>query len=179
MAIRNLLVLVPFFAILAARGFEYLRKNVFKQIVLQAVFIALVVSMLFINGYWLYLASESIKNNQANSYVAQLADYINRHPNAKFLVSKNVHKALLSFDAKEKGNVTEKYSDEVDIAVFYNSELRLSRWPINKPNYLRWFGPYEIDVNYSRNCFKNDRILLAPANWAVKRSGVFEKNKKS
>jgi len=179
MVIRNLMILAPFLAILAARGFTYLQENVLKHVILRATFATLVAVALFINGYWLYWASESIKNKQTDNYIAQLTSYIDRYPNKKFLVSKDVHKALLSFNAKEKANVTEKYSDEIDTAVLYKHELISNRWPATIPNYLRWFGAYEIDVNYSRNCSANDKILLAPADWAVKRSGAFAKNKKS
>jgi hypothetical protein len=173
MIVRNLLVLIPFFAIFAGRGFGFLRSGI-RGYAARRIISVVVILLVLINAHWLLASGFSIRNKDKANYVAQLAGYLNRNPHTPFLLSQKISQALYAYDGKNRRNVTEDPSAKVKAAVFYASEVTpWERWSANRFNYTwRWFGPYEVNLNYYPSWAGDDRIVVMPISSALA-LGVF------
>lgn len=165
---RNLLVLIPFLAVLAARGFINLEDKIGKHRIPAFILSALVTIALLINARWLFLAAQSIKNNDKMNQIAQLNEYLNRNSNQKILISRQLYSDLFSFDSKRNPNIIVNRQNS-GVAIFYAHEVgNWRKWKANKFNYvLSWFGPYEVNFNYYPCWRGEDRILVMPIKSAL------------
>lgn len=177
MIVRNLIVLIPFFAILASRGCIILHSK-FKHRSWQVLFSISIVVLLLINAFWLFKAAKSIRIKSSANYIEQVASYIDQRPDILFLVSKPVANDLLYFDSKIRSNITQFFSYKTKAAIFYASEVNKQggRWKANKFNYTWiWFGPYEVNFNYYPTWLGDDRIVVMPIKSALD-LGIFSTN---
>jgi hypothetical protein len=160
MVVRNYMVLVPFFAVLAARGCVALSETLKRWPVLRAVFGTLIAAIVLVNGWWLYAASESIRTVDQTPYTAKLAAFIDSHPKEDFLVSAGIFDTLGRFDGKLRSNVVRKQSPRVLHAVFYAHEFDITPdFICNRPFLYRWFGPEDVNYNYYP-LWTSNRIVL-------------------
>lgn len=149
MYVRNLLELVPFLAILSARGISFLLdRTVFKNTVVRYVFISLVSSLLFINAQWLVAAAKSIQERQSENYVAQLVSYVDSHQNIQFVVSEIIAKELKKFDEKNRVNINTHIVPSSQQAIFHAFE-------------------FVVDKKIREDIVKNDLPLHKIADFAI------------
>jgi hypothetical protein len=174
MMVRNFLVVIPFFALFAGRGFGFLRSRI-NSYAARTTISAAVVLLLLVNACWLIEAGLSIRDRKKTECVAQLAAYLDRQPDTQFLVSQKVAQALAAHSGKHRCNVTCNPGAGAKTAVLYASEVTFrERWVANRFSYTRkWFGPYEVNFNYYPDWAGDDRIVVVPAR-SASGLGVFD-----
>jgi 4-amino-4-deoxy-L-arabinose transferase-like glycosyltransferase len=159
MFVRNLLVLVPFLAVLSARGifaiFGWLKKPKFNL-----AFTLMITAMLAMNIYWGMQAMRSIQLIGTNADIQILAREIKSNPQLTYLLSDHVWQVLEPFAPFE--NAVRTPSERVDRVAFYSDEMKKPGvWPINRPGSApRSLGPFEINLDYYAGWQGENRILI-------------------
>ena len=173
MVARNLLVVVPFLAILAARGAMFVWEKlkfkskapaigIFRFTAPQFVFAAFVVTVFAINTSWLVYAAETIASRRTDRFVRETAAYISANESHRFLLSPRVQAHLTNIEKTPFANVTND-SSQANRVILYSSEgqRRWQDWQAN--NFwltITWFGPYETNFNVYPNWWGDERIIV-------------------
>jgi hypothetical protein len=153
MIVRNMLVMVPFLAALAAIGID-LRTQLRRVVVGGGI-----AAMVIINLAWLWTAARSIRRPPA-VYLAQLAEYLDAYPDRRVALSRPVAEALRQFDGRERP-VTDPRAPGVDRFVFFALESpSIPFLPNRRDSVERWFGAHEVNFNYYPTWVTADRILI-------------------
>src|SRR5215475_495516 len=130
MMVRNLLVVTPFFAILAARGtvfvWEYLRLTRRTAVSLgrlelnffQACLALVVMASLLVNAAWLVYAAETIVARHSDRFVREAAAYISTEKGKRFFLSPRVRMHLSRVGAIQFPNVVDNPA-QAEQVVFY------------------------------------------------------------
>jgi 4-amino-4-deoxy-L-arabinose transferase-like glycosyltransferase len=161
MIVRNLLVIAPFLAVLAARGaatlWEVLPSRPWRRVWAAAVGI-----MVAFNVAWMVTSAASIRGRARGEDARRLAAYLASHPPERVLLSARVRAALAADGLAPPPNATPDPGAPVDALALYPAEGRPVRdWPANRPNLtLTWFGPYEVNFNYYPTWEGEERIVL-------------------
>lgn len=165
--VRNLMVLVPFLAVLAGNGWQLVNSFIARKIrrpFVGRLFNLFVLGAFLINAQWIMYSTQTIQSRQSTDYLAQLIDYIKANPDKKFLLSKEAQTKLKERNALSMlSNFTSDIHDAPDLAVLYTYEVDWTRWKCNTPDYfVTWFGPYELNLNYypTWNGQRNVKILV-------------------
>ncbi len=186
MLIRNMLVLMPFLSVLAARGavvtagwLSGIMASIAPGRVVQGGFALLLAVGLAINAGWLVYAAETIADRVARGpqhqrtpyetlmqqhdevFLDQLHTHMGAKSNLKFALSPRIRAALISKKllAPDAPQVS---PDQADYVVFFRREgVHRRSWPTHLPRlYAKQFGPYEVNLNYYSSWQGDDRILL-------------------
>jgi len=164
MKVRNLMVLIPFFAILASIGYTFLCDKI-KYPFFRRSFSVLISVLLLINAGWLVYSSYSIRMEDKTNYIEQLSHYLDQRPDILFLLSEHVANDLLAYDKKNRSNVTLNYSHNVKAACLYAFDIPIAELKANQYNYTwEWFGPYDVNYNYYPSWIGHNRIVVMPVN---------------
>ena len=174
MVVRNLLVIVPFIAILVARGtaflWEYLKLKSRTGIsigrckinLFQACFATVIITSLLVNAVWLLYAAETIVARKTDRFVRETAAYISTEKEKRFFLSPRVWVHLSRLESSQFPNVTDDPT-QAEQVIFYASEgmKHWRDWPANRPRLTKnWFGPYEVNFNMYPNWEGDDRIIV-------------------
>ena len=176
MVVRNLLVVAPFLAILAARGAAWLwsRPNAAGRRAMadgRAVksarvgFAALLVSALLVNAWWLWHAASTIRERKTDVFAREALAYVRERSQTTFYVSPRVRTHFALLEAAAPPNVTPDPA-HAESVVFYAHEgmQRYQDWRANRLRLTeRWFGPYEVNFNIYPNWWGDDRIVVMSA----------------
>lgn len=169
MVARNLLVLVPFLAILAARGAgtvwkwtlaipsQERRASGFARGILCAG----VIITLSVNIGWLVYAAGTIVDRHSDRFAGNAIKHIEQEYWNRFYLSPLVRVHLEQLAQDMPTNVTPE-AGEADRILLYASEglPHWQDWPANRPDLTeRWFGPYEVNFNIYPNWWGDDRII--------------------
>ena len=171
MVVRNLLAVIPFFGIAAARGAsvigEFLGGNLGTPAVQPrrtdwrvAVWVALLGVALCFNASWLIASAESIVARHTDRFVREAARYIQEHPHTKFLLSPRMARDL-AMVAPPLLNLTID-SNRSDVFVLYAREgmRRWHDWPANRRDLTQaYFGPREVNFDIYPNWWGDDHIV--------------------
>ena len=171
MVVRNLLAVIPFLAIAAARGavvigellgtkedtpdIQWRRANW-----RSAAWTGLLVVALCVNAWWLMASAESIVARHTDRFVREAAEYIREHTNTKFLLSPRVTRDV-AMVAPPLENITANPA-EADVFVLYAREgmRRWHDWPANRPGLTQaCFGPREVNFDIYPNWWGDDHII--------------------
>ena len=171
MVVRNLLAVIPFLAIAAARGavvigellgtkedtpaIQWRRANWWS-----AAWTGLLVVALCVNAWWLIASAESIVARHSDRFVREAAAYIGEHTNTKFFLSPRVTRDV-TMVAPPLENITANPA-EADIFVLYAREgmRRWHDWPANRPGLTQaCFGPREVNFDIYPNWWGDDHII--------------------
>jgi 4-amino-4-deoxy-L-arabinose transferase-like glycosyltransferase len=171
MVVRNLLVIVPFLAVLAARGTCFLWERLklkggkfynFELNLPRALFAALLSVAFAINFGWLIYAAETITERNTDRFIREAAAYISANGDRRIFLSPRVRTHLTAIGSTRFENVTEN-SAEADRVLFYAHEgmSRYQDWQANNYWFTEtWFGPYEVNFNVYPNWWGDDRIVV-------------------
>jgi hypothetical protein len=177
MFVRNYLVVIPFLALLAARGVEGLLARIHWRPVSLMLELVLV-GLLSLNAWWMYGAAQTIRVRETARYryVMDCLKYVSGHPTTRFSLSPKVKDEIISVSRRLPENATATLEPNAR-AVFYATEVRdSSRWDATRFNYAdTWFGPYEVNFNYYPTWAGEDRIVILPPTAAAARY-VFERH---
>lgn len=159
MIVRNVLVVMPFLAAFAAIGIGALLKRGIRAPALRRVASAAVAVMLMVNLAWLWTAAGTIKR-PAREYVAQLAEYLDAHPDRRFAISPRVLKELYAFDGRQRPAIA-SHAPGVDAVVFFALDFPHMGVVANRRDTVeRWFGAQEVNFNYYPTWPAADRVLV-------------------
>lgn len=172
MIVRNLLVVSPFLAVLAARGFRFVFVWARPRWLRCALGIA-AASALTANAAWLYAAARSIPDASTDRAVGALISHLKTVPSKQVYASGAVRSHLINhgFDMQR---LADKAEDAREWVFFPNDmHTRTGAAPSNV-TWLsrRWFGPYELNWNYYTDWIGFQRIVSAPAA-RLSRLGVY------
>jgi len=169
MVVRNLLVLAPFLAILAAHGAAWVwsaagrERRAAKGA--RAGLAALLAIALLVNAWWLWHAASTIRERKTDRFAREALAYVRERPSSTFYVSPRVRTHFALLGAGSLPNVTPDPS-HAEHVVFYAHEgvRRYKDWRANRLRLTeRWFGPYEVNFNVYPNWWGDDRIVVMSA----------------
>ncbi len=178
MVVRNLLAVIPFLAIAAARGAvvigEFLGGNrgssatrLSRTEWLRVAWAGLLGMALCFNAWWLITSAESIVARHTDRFVREAAIYIREHAETKFLLSPRVVQDLV-MGGPPVGNVTVEPA-QADVFMLYAQEgmQRWHDWPANHRDLTQaCFGPREVNFNIYPNWWGDDHIVVINRRWA-------------
>ena len=176
MVVRNLLVLVPFFAVFGARGIVAIGKSIQRN-GLRNGWYAAIFLLFAINATWLFTAAQSITNRNSIVFIDALKRHLQSQPNQSFLLSKRVWKDIKADSLSQKFSLLTGKEDfcaeHEQWVVIYAFEAfgqesllpLLVHW--RKGDWLEFiptlqtvfFAPWEVNFNYYPLWAGNDRIL--------------------
>ena len=162
MIVRNVLLLIPFLAILTARGITWLWHKGGHYAVAKAVLLSVVLIALIWNAYWVLAAGRSIPQTTKAATTKALAAYLEEHPDQVFWLSEAVIGDVAQTVQTPPRNVTRQPA-ETQYAVFYTSDVTdHGVWPANHRDYFRhWFGPFEVNLNYYPTWMEPHLVILS------------------
>lgn len=158
MLIRNLLILVPFMAILISMGVLYvwrLMRSRWLRIML-GVMIGL---MLSINGGWLVYSAQSIANRRTDRHNHDMRAWIEQSPDVRFYATSSV---MLQLGDDPPLNVTSDLSAADEVFVYLTEIQEVEPMRSNIPRlFVQQFGSWEVNIEYY-TWHGDDRIVLLP-----------------
>ncbi len=157
--IRNLLVVLPFLAFLAARGAAVIIETAGRLPRGRVVASALFSAMLAANAASLVRAARTVARN--DDPVKEMIAYVNDHPRQRFLVTARVERELRGKGHPLPANVVARSEGPDEIALFHASEAMSSKELVayHHATALRWFGSQEVNYNYYPSWGGRDRIV--------------------
>lgn len=172
MVVRNLLVVAPFLAILAAHGAAALwqRLNAEGEAVARsraaraagAALAALLTGAVLVDAAWLWHAATTIRERHSDRFVREALTYVGAHAATTFYLSPRVATHFALIGAHALPNVTAG-PDDAEHVMFYAHEgvRHYQDWRANRLRLTeRWFGPYEVNFNVYPNWWGDDRIVV-------------------
>jgi 4-amino-4-deoxy-L-arabinose transferase-like glycosyltransferase len=180
MYVRNLQLLFPFLAILAAIGCGHIQGNIIRILDRRAVLPAVLFQyiwpvflsiLILINGIWISQAAESIHKYNTDPELFRyqqfdgLKQFIQAHPDRSFILSKGIKSTWAEYGYPEYPQVVSHFASGA-YAIFYSLEALASHMPkSNRFNLLHIIppGPYEANLDYySTWGGGRNRIVIAP-----------------
>jgi hypothetical protein len=165
MLVRNLLIVLPFIAVLSAIGIRFIQKQFLDRGTLRFVLPTIVFVALLSNAAWIFYASQSIRSQEVVDEIEYLNHYIDKHPEQQFLLTSNIHEQLISFEEKDRPNITSEYVDGVKVICSSHDASEMPAfWPSNQYGRYQLLdcGPYDVNFNYYPDWSGSDRIVIMP-----------------
>jgi hypothetical protein len=174
MVVRNLLVLVPFVAILVGRGAGVLwdlLANVRASAVAGArlpkpwgryALSGVLGACFTVNATWLAYAAQTILWRGSDRWVHAAAAYVSRHSSQRFVVSRDIRAQWAAIGLGVPANAIDD-PGAADHMVFYAREgaARWQDWPANHPELFdAIFGPAEVNIGIYPNWWGDDHIVV-------------------
>jgi Dolichyl-phosphate-mannose-protein mannosyltransferase len=159
MLVRNLLVVVPFLAVLAARGAGVGRAAAARLRWGSTAVTAAVGALLSVNAVWLVDACRSIRGGDPER---ELLDALSRPGASPCVVTPSLRAALSKKAPRLPASIVPAGSEGARWIAFRASEVRKrAAWVANRRDTtIRWFGPHEVNFDYYPTWAGRDRILL-------------------
>jgi hypothetical protein len=147
MVVRNLIVLLPFIAILAAHGTVSLASRLRMPLARRA-HLAFIVIVFLLNSAWMVYAAQTIRIRRSTDHLASAQEMLERDPSAKNWISPRLQGEFtrrgVSLPSVAMGEATH--------LVFYFKEIpdHLFKIPANRPGLYQIppTGPYEVNFDY-------------------------------
>jgi hypothetical protein len=169
MFVRNLLVLVPFLAVLAARGagaiWKWTQPGTLRSWtasrVVHAALLTVIIFAGCLNAGWLFYAAETIANRSTDRFASEALRQIEKEAPKRFFLSPLVRTHFRQISEKLPVNVTTDAVEAERVLLYASEGLKSWRsWPANRADLTeRWFGPYEVNFNIYANWWGDDRII--------------------
>jgi 4-amino-4-deoxy-L-arabinose transferase-like glycosyltransferase len=161
MLVRNLLVLAPFLALLAARGAAVLWRRCPGRAV-RAAFGALVVGLVLVDAARLLHAARTIRAPDPARDLRELAAWARARPDTRFIFSDRLQAALARAGEPLPPNLVTEQGRPYDRIAFYALEAFEAGQQIhlNVPLHSVWFGPWDVNIDYYPSWLGSDRIVI-------------------
>lgn len=164
MIVRNLLLLMPYLAILGARGLV----SAAGSIPVRAGQVALGTAcalMIVVNGAWLFSATQSIINRDSIDHGRSMSKYLAAHPDDTFFFSRGAYEALAPGE-RDRENVT-KTADEAERFMIMTTDLGV--WYGNRFSVFEIVsGPFEVNLDYYPSWKGDPRVFVVDRETAEK-----------
>lgn len=172
MICRNYLFLMPCFAILMARAIGDI-ANWLPKPSLRWVYGAGLVALGVLQAAFLIKAAESIRHYDQDRYVREAMEYVNKHPETKFRVSKKVRSSARAQHVDMPQNVVGDHAPANQV-LFWAIAEGPGSWNFQTND--QWltkaiFGPLEISFNWYAGWMGQDRLVVMTMEKA-KNTGV-------
>ena len=162
MIVRNVLPVVPFLALAAARGITLTADRLSRN--LKFGVYAVVGTLLAVNFGWEVYAARQIKwRNHPEYFLQRFRQHVQDSANDTFLVSAKLFDALRSQTSVPANIVTDAKVAHSKIAFFQTegADIRWETWPSNAWGlYERVFGPLEVNLEAYTTFVGNERIIV-------------------
>jgi hypothetical protein len=172
MVVRNLLVLVPFFAIASGRGatvaWSWLsdalsRRRATMRCFANATVVGAIGLFLSYNACWLCYSAQTIRDRHTDRFLREFVKFASRESPKQFFISAKVRLQLSDMGALSALPITNDPKTADAVVLYANEGLEdWRRWPANQPWMTRWFGPNEVNFNMYPNWWGDDRIIVMP-----------------
>lgn len=150
MIVRNLLLVTPFLALLAARGGAALYRLLPWRAWRAAVALALAAAMAF-NARHLRDAAEGVARRRQVTWADDLTAALRADPAGRYRVSTAVAAGLQRQGLALPGNATlGRAPGQRGLVVLlseYPEDVRNEKWGPTRPHALTWYGPREVNLN--------------------------------
>ncbi|MEO8210027.1 MAG: hypothetical protein ABI840_05670, partial [bacterium] len=154
MIVRNLLYILPFFAVFAAIGFDYLTNSLQKYKLSNALKFILLI-LLFYSCSNVISGSYNIKNKSEINLASELENYIEQNKDKEFIFSSGVSSLL-----KTGVNNNVKPSER-SYFVFLKNEISYRLYKSNiKNQFTKIIGVDDVNFDYYPNWCGADRIVI-------------------
>jgi 4-amino-4-deoxy-L-arabinose transferase-like glycosyltransferase len=164
MMARNLLMVMPFLAVLAARGIAFTATKI-RQGAVRVALGATVGLLLAANGVWLVVAAESIVNRTTIDHGREIAEYLDDHSDVTFYLSRGALGALRS-GGEDRRNVTLS-RDEADRFMVMTSDL--GKWYGNRFGVFEFVsGSFEVNLDYYVSWRGDPKVFVVKRSAAEK-----------
>jgi hypothetical protein len=176
MFVRNYLVIVPFLAVLAARGTTHIGDRLARWRLMRLGVAVVLGAALCANAGWLWSAAQTIRVREfaRYRYPIELLHYLQENRQTRFALSPKVRDAVRGLARDLPPNASFPL-DSAGYAALYAAEITdPSKWDATHFDYSkRWFGTYEVNFNYYPSWKGEDRIVILRRRDAA-RLGLFE-----
>lgn len=160
--VRNIVVLAPFLAILAARGVGFTFARLPRRW-LRGALAGVVAVGLAINAVWLYRAAWSIRDATPHDALIDFADYVSAQPPQSVFASTTVRQDM-SKQGLDLTRLAKKIEDARELAFYPNDWATFWTRPVNLPRVSKtWFGPWEVNFDWYTTWVGFQRIVLVSA----------------
>jgi hypothetical protein len=160
--VRNFLIMLPFIAILAARGIFFVVEKVPREWI-RILVLAGVFTGVALNLFWLGRTARLIQNRRTIDHGGNIMSFLEHHPDSTYFLSSDATSFLMETDGEgpQPGNVTETLQ-EADYIIFSSDEVRRHQdWVENqRGTYQVVSGIYEVNLDYYAS-WKGDLRVLA------------------
>jgi len=162
MIVRNLLVVVPFLCLAAARGVNALGERLRPRMKLA---LNLIVSaLLAVNFGWILWAADQVKKRSHEPYfVQQFMSYVKSSTHDTYLVSAKLASILGAGQPAPSNIVTDPTSPHTKVAFLQTEgpDVYWETWPSNAWGlYTATFGALEVNLEAYTTFVGNQRILV-------------------
>jgi hypothetical protein len=159
--VRNLLHILPGFAILAGLGFAWAIANLKR---LRPLAIAALLLILAVNGYWIAYSAWTILARNTDAFATQALAYVSSHPDQNIYITSAAQAMLAGHPLPE--NVSVQRTGPEDLVLFaYLADAfdeEAGGWPVNALNAAPLiFGPREINMDWFASWPGVERLVLA------------------
>lgn len=166
MIVRNLLVVLPFLCLAAARGMTWIATAGGRRV--KVVLYACVGILLAMNFGWQVYAADQIKRRaDLNYFVNKFENYVRSDSGNMYLITTKLSGALAANSAPVPGNVTVDPRAPHSKAAFFQSEgpdVLWANWPSNSWGlYEKYFGALEVNLEAYTTFAGNERIIVVKA----------------
>ncbi|MDA8432286.1 MAG: phospholipid carrier-dependent glycosyltransferase [Nitrospiraceae bacterium] len=146
MAVRNLLLIAPFMAVLSAEGIGFCGR-ILKKSAVRTAFLTAVFGLLVLNAAWLVHAADTIRTRTSIDYRRSTYDYLKGHPGATFLLSDGVRN-LLPGSAGAVLNVSSDPGKAQEFVFLSNEPFHLKLIGNRRGRYSVIAGDYDVNFDY-------------------------------
>jgi len=164
MIVRNLLIVVPFFCLAAARGITVVAERVSRM---RTTVYSLVALLIAINLGWEVYAALSIKKrNHPEYFLKQFHEYVEKS-DSRILLSSHLASAMTASHLSLPPNSGTHLSDFTKVAFLQSegADKFWEKWPSNSWGlYERNFGPLEVNIEAYTTFVGNERIFVMSAD---------------
>lgn len=181
--VRNLFVIAPFLALMAAAGAGWLWARL-RIVPLRAALAGGLAVMLAFNAVDMVRSANSVaRSAEDESYaLAELVDYLDDHADTQILASQRVIDDLLAYEGQPRDNVRAfGHWDEFDLVLWDRRADRLHTpvgWPMPRRGlFTRIFGPDYFNVDYYPSRRGYPYLLVEPGVFLDMgyQNGLFER----
>jgi 4-amino-4-deoxy-L-arabinose transferase-like glycosyltransferase len=169
MVVRNLLVVVPFLAIVAARGATWVWERRRGASLVRPLTVGLLAMVILVNSGWLIWAAETIVDRRTDRFVRETASYLSSVATSPVWVSPRLRIHLARLGWVKPGHVVDDPRGAERLALYASEGMtRWQEWPANRPGLTeRWFGPREVNFDIYPNWWGDDRIIVMSRRQAL------------
>lgn len=172
MIVRNYLLVLPFFAVFAARGLSglggLLPRPWLRWILAGAAAVAFVAG-----GVWLVSAAESIRHVDPKADLGRALAYVSKHPRTRFRLSPHVMELVKQYKLTTPANAQAEAAGAQQIVFFPRADAPDTFvWRTNDPWFTKAvFGSREVNFNWYATWMARDRIVIMTMDKAKTTAG--------
>ena len=167
--VRNLLILVPFVAILVAVAVDKLTR-LFQSVTIRVAIPVAAATLLALNWPTFLHAASSMHDLDADHWRRSIATYVAAHPERRFTVSPRV--AALLFEQPDARSAMTVYPPERSDAYIYVLGEHHARIANRRNAYRVVTGPDDVDLDYYPTWLGLERIVVVDGPVASLMTGL-------